>query len=82
MNELTIITPSYTVNNLIEIKKSINFEYIDEWIIACDGNQSPGIFQENKIKEYLVKEGEAISGHGQWNYALTKTTIQIHYHII
>ena len=38
-NKLTIITPSYRINNLIEIKKSLNFEYIDEWIIVYDGNK-------------------------------------------
>ena len=38
-NKLTTITPSYRVNNLIEIKKSINFEYINQWIIECDGNK-------------------------------------------
>ena len=38
-NKLTIITPSYRVNNLTDIKKSINFEYIDEWIIVYDGNK-------------------------------------------
>jgi predicted O-methyltransferase YrrM len=38
-NKLTLITPSYRVNNLIEIKNSINFEYIDEWIIVYDGNK-------------------------------------------
>jgi hypothetical protein len=29
-NKLTIITPSYRINNLLEIKKSLNFEYIEE----------------------------------------------------
>jgi hypothetical protein len=38
-NKLTIITPSCRVDNLIEIKKSINFEYIDEWIIVYVGNK-------------------------------------------
>ena len=38
-NKLTIITPSYRINNLHEIKKSLNFEYIDEWIIVYDGNK-------------------------------------------
>jgi len=38
-NKLTIITTSCRVDNLIEIKKSINFEYIDEWIIVYVGNK-------------------------------------------
>jgi hypothetical protein len=79
-NKLTIITPSYRVNILIEIKKSINFEYTDEWIIVYDRNKigsNPCIFQgNNKITEYVYKgEGiSGISGNPQRNYALTKIT--------
>ena len=76
-NKLTIITPSYRINNLHEIKKSLNFEYIDEWIIGYDGNKiksNPNIFYENnKIKEYVYK-GKGISGNPQRNYALYKIT--------
>jgi predicted O-methyltransferase YrrM len=78
-NKLTIITPSYRVNNLLEIKKSINFEYIEEWIIVYDGSKitdNPNIFENqenNKIKEYIF-EGEGISGNPQRNFALTKIT--------
>lgn len=76
-NKLTIITPSYRVNNLLEIKESINFEYIEEWIIVYDGSKitdNPNIFENNnKIKEYVFK-GEGISGNPQRNYALTKIT--------
>lgn len=76
-NKLTIITPSYRTDNLLQIKKSIMFEYIDEWIIVYDGSkiqENPCLFenQENgKIKEYVHK-GEGISGNPQRNYALTK----------
>ena len=78
-NKLTIITPSYRINNLLEIKKSINFDYIEEWIIVYDGSKiidNPNIFQNeenNKIKEYVYK-GEGISGNPQRNYALSKIT--------
>ena len=78
-NKLTIITPSYRVNNLLEIKKSIHFEYIEEWIIVYDGSKitdNPNIFENqenNKIKEYVFK-GEGISGNPQRNFALTKIT--------
>jgi len=78
-NKLTIITPSYRVDNLLEIKKSINFEYIEEWIIVYDGSKiidNPKIFENqenNKIKEYVFK-GNGISGNPQRNYALTKIT--------
>ena len=72
-NKLTIITPSYRVNNLLEIKKSINFEYIEEWIIVYDGSKitdNPKIFENqenNKIKEYVHK-GDGILGNPQRNY--------------
>jgi len=76
-NKLTIITPSYRVNNLLEIKKSINFEYVEEWIIVYDGSKiidNPNIFENqenNKIKEYVYK-GEGISGNPQRNFSLTQ----------
>jgi predicted O-methyltransferase YrrM len=78
-NKITIITPSYRVNNILKIKPSIDFNYIDEWIIVYDGSKvtnNPNLFenQENgKIKEY-VYEGEGISGNPQRNYALSKVT--------
>lgn len=78
-NKLTIITPSFRLNNLLKIKKSINFDFIEEWIIVYDGNKitdNPNIFQNeenNKIKEYVYK-GEGISGNPQRNYALSKIT--------
>ena len=74
---MTIITPSYRVDNLLEIQKSIDFEYIEEWIIVYDGSKithNPSIFENNnKIKEYVFK-GEGKSGNPQRNYALTKIT--------
>jgi len=76
-NKLTIITPSYRINNLLEIKNSINFDYIEEWIIVYDGSKitdNPNLFENlenNKIKEYVYK-GDGISGNPQRNYALTK----------
>jgi len=78
-NKLTIITPSYRINNLLEIKKSIDFNYVDEWLIVYDGNKitdNPNLFknqENNKIKEYVYK-GEGISGNPQRNYALDKIT--------
>ena len=76
-NKLTIITPSYRIDNLLELKKSIVFEYIDEWIIVYDGSKiidNPNLFENqenNKIKEY-VYEDKGSSGNPQRNYALTK----------
>ena len=78
-NKLTIITPSYRVDNLLEVKKSIDFKYIEEWIIVYDGSKiidNPNLFENqenNKIKEYVYK-GEGISGNPQRNFALTKIT--------
>jgi hypothetical protein len=81
-NKLTIITPSYRINNLLQIKNSINFHYIDEWIIVYDGSkitENPNLFENkenkenNKIKEYLYK-GEGVYGNPQRNYALSKIT--------
>ena len=79
-NKLTIITPSYRTCNLVKIKKSIDFDYVDEWIIVYDGSKiadNPNLFaygedeENHKIKEY-VYSGEGISGNPQRNYALTK----------
>ena len=76
-NKMTIITPSYRTGNLIKIKNSINFDYVNEWIIVYDGSKisdNPNIFENennDKIKEYVYK-GEGISGNPQRNFALTK----------
>jgi len=78
-NKITIITPSYRINNLLKIKESIDFDYVDEWIIVYDGSKitdNPNLFENqenNKIKEYVYKE-EGISGNPQRNYALTRIT--------
>lgn len=78
-NKITIITPSYRIDNLENIYKSINFEYIDEWIIVYDENrikQNPYHFknlENNKIKEY-IHTSEGISGNPQRNFALTKVS--------
>lgn len=73
-NKITIITPSYRINNLISIKNTINFDYVNEWIIVYDGNKiekNPNLFNDNnKIKEYVYK-GDGISGNPQRNYALS-----------
>jgi SAM-dependent methyltransferase len=81
MNKLTLITPSYRTNNLLKIKNSIQFDYIDEWIIVYDGSKIidyPHLFdnqENNKIKEYIYKcENGGISGNPQRNYAISKIT--------
>jgi len=60
MGQITTITPSYRIDHLKKVKQSINFEYIDEWIIMVyDGNKiepNPCVFEESKnIKEYIYK---------------------------
>ena len=78
--KITIITPSYRSDNLIKLKKSINFSYVNEWIIVYDGNrltENPYLFKEEnneKIKEYIYK-GDGISGNPQRNFALDNITI-------
>jgi hypothetical protein len=75
-NKITIITPSYRVDNLLQVKNSINFDYVNEWIIVYDGSKitdNPNLFQNqenNKIKEYVHKSN-GISGNPQRNYALS-----------
>lgn len=80
--KMTIITPSIRINNLIKIKDSINFEYVNEWIIVYDGNKikdNPHIFMndlyKDKIKEY-VHQGQGISGNPQRNFALDSIEIK------
>jgi hypothetical protein len=74
-SKISIITPSYRVNNLLQLKNSINFEYVDEWIIVYDGkqiSQNPYLFKDDeKIKEYICRD-EGISGNPQRNLALSK----------
>jgi len=77
-NKLTIITPSYRLNNLLKIRNNLNFSYISEWIIVYDGKKistNPKLFEKDifssKIKEYVHNE-EGISGNPQRNFALTK----------
>jgi SAM-dependent methyltransferase len=76
-NKLTIITPSYRINNLQKVKESINFDFVDEWIIVYDATkvtENPNLFLGHpKIKEY-IHIAEGISGNPQRNYALTKVS--------
>jgi glycosyltransferase involved in cell wall biosynthesis len=74
--KITIITPCIRPDNLKIIEKSINFDYINEWIIVYDEKkitENPYLFRgkNDKIKEYLYS-GDGISGNPQRNYALSK----------
>jgi hypothetical protein len=72
---ITIITPSMRPYNLYTLRDSINFDYVDEWIIVYDETkvlENPHLFASegnSKIKEYIHK-GPGISGNPQRNYAL------------
>jgi len=73
-HKLTIITPSYRIDNLRRIKESINFDYVSEWIIVYDQTkitENPYLFaNDDKIKEYL-HTSHGISGNPQRNFALS-----------
>jgi len=72
MSKITIITPSYRLDNLIYLKNSINFDYVHEWIIVYDGSKiatNPHLFQQSNINEYIYCS-EGISGNPQRNYAI------------
>lgn len=80
INKITIITPSYRIQNLSKIEKTIDFDYIDEWIIVYDGSkisEIPSIFNDsinkNKIKEFINND-KGISGNPQRNYGLSKVS--------
>jgi len=74
-NKITIITPSCRPINLIKLKLSIDFEYVNEWIIVYDENKinkNPYLFRNEyngKIKEYL-HTSEGNTGNPQRNFAL------------
>jgi len=78
-NKITIITPSIRTENILKIYKSINFHYVDEWIIVYDGNkisENPNIFEtkNDKIKEFVYKEEDSTVGNSQRNFALSKVS--------
>ncbi len=74
--KVVLITPSIRPNNLLKIKDSIKFEYINKWIIVYDGSkitENPKLFANDcfsdKIEEHVYK-GDGGSGNPQRNYAL------------
>ena len=76
--KITIITPSYRIDNLKKIKEHINFDYVNEWIIVYDGNkvaENPKLFDHAKIKEYILKDETGHWGNLQRNYALDNISI-------
>jgi hypothetical protein len=61
-NKITIITPSYRLNNLHKLKDSIDFNYVDEWIIVYDGNKITELtgLKQKELGEFIVKFKEYI----------------------
>ena len=73
-NKITVITPCCRPGNLTKVRESLNFDYIDEWVIVYDGSkvpENPNLFDHAQIKEY-VHESEGISGNPQRNFALSQ----------
>jgi SAM-dependent methyltransferase len=72
-NKITIITSSYRIQNLKKLYETINFDYVDEWIIVYDGSkitENPKLFNHEKIKEYIHKNENSSFGNAQRNFAL------------
>jgi glycosyltransferase involved in cell wall biosynthesis len=72
-NKITIITPCIRIENLLKIKESIDFDYVNQWIIVYDGKkikELPNVLEKNeKILEF-IHIGDGISGNPQRNFAL------------
>ena len=88
-NKITIITPCYRINNLQKLKDSIDFDYVDEWLIVYDGSkitENPRLFENDlsreKIREFIFRDDNGTSGNPQRNFALklvTKEDTYIYY---
>jgi hypothetical protein len=74
--KLTIITPSCRPDNLKYLMDSIDFNYINEWIIVYDANKVLNFkkqFNNPKINEYFYKfDGPCVAGHPLRNYGLSQ----------
>ena len=71
---LYLITPCSRIQNLIKIKKSINFDKIKKWIIVYDSKviiHKKKLFEKHKsISEFFLKDKASVSGNSQRNFAL------------
>ncbi len=71
---LYLITPCSRIKNLYKIKKTINFEQINKWIIVYDSNninKKRKLFSNNEnIIEFFFKDKSSVSGNSQRNFAL------------
>lgn len=71
---LYLITPCSRTENLLQIKKTIDFKRIKKWIIVYDSNSIKNkqkIFKKNHhIIEFFHKDIFSVSGNSQRNFAL------------
>ena len=75
--KITVITPCTRRNNLKYLFESINFNFVEEWIIVYDYNilQSSTLetlFNHPNISEYYASCDNSVSGNHQRNYGLSK----------
>jgi hypothetical protein len=71
--KLTIITPCCRPENLIKLKNSINFDFVNSWIIVYDSskvNTETKQFDDPKIEEYSCQDVNSTAGNVQRNFAL------------
>ena len=71
--KLTIITPCCRPQNLPKIYESMNFEYIDKWIIVYDTSKNRSysrIFTEHPKIIEAECDDDGVVGHPQRNFAL------------
>lgn len=71
---LYLITPCSRIDNLIKLKKSIDFNQIKKWIIVYDSKvikDKKKLFSKHKsINEFFLKDEASVSGNSQRNFAL------------
>jgi hypothetical protein len=71
---LYLITPCSRIDNLSEIKKTIDFNKIKKWIIIYDSNvikkKKKFFSKHNDIIEFFHKDISSVSGNAQRNFAL------------
>ncbi len=72
-HKMTIITPSCRPENLMKVYASLDFNYVERWVIVYDGGKVPTNPHQfaniPKIEEH-VHEGSGLAGNAQRNYAL------------
>jgi len=72
--KVSIITPCSRPNNISIMLESMDFNYINEWIIVYDEKKVSEFtpLDNPKIKQYIYKDLEGTYGNLQRNYGLSK----------